>query len=272
MPSLPVFATIAKAFAFLGLNLRPLTVWTILPLGLTLAVFGLGALMAYLVKHWLPLVPCAILVLFVWGPYSVRVNQLIITGRPWEGGYLSRIFESPSVRYVGYSYLLMAIYILGLGLASMPAVVAGAGEAIGVAFSMKFLSVWISAGLALAFAIMIAPLSLICPAACVEEFPKLSKAYNLGTHVKARLFLAMILPHLLFAVLSSILDLAANALGVGQGVVQNLVLLPAQLILAFFGCIVNLAVPALAYRHLRGLPDPVQAEGRLEAPGAGPIA
>jgi hypothetical protein len=112
----------------------------------------------------------------------------------------------------------------------------------------------------LAFFILTSPLNLIYPAASVEREPSLNRAYTLGSQVKFRLFLCVVLSAILFAVLGQGLELVAKAFGSEKSQAIRMAVVPLQVILTFFSYVTSVGVPAVAYRVLSGMPDP-QGQG-----------
>ncbi len=275
MPTLPVFAIIKRAFVFLALNLGTLLKLYLTALGLILAAVFLAAGAFALTKAWLVAVPCVVFILFAGAPCMMRTYQLAALGEMDPSSYLSSLFTSQSLRYVGYSLLVTLISGFGLLLSLLPAIVTGAlGDNVMLEFN-RSLSVFVSIGLVLTFLVLIGPINLIYPAVSLERDPSLAHAYALGAHCKVRLFWTMAVPGLLFGLLSQGVEMIGGRYGVAEDLGKTLLMAPLNLILVFMSLVINSAVFALAYRYLRGLPHhdpagPLPGEAPAWSGGFGP--
>jgi hypothetical protein len=300
MTKLPVFSTIGQGMAVFGLHMGKLLVWALFPLllggGAVGATVALAAWQDALGKGFnLWLVPIGVALLFAFQtslPFSIRVNQLSVLGRVEKTGYLEMIFSPLSFRYLGYACIVGAVMAGGVLLALAPALAVGFGLAGAKQGALMGVAGLVSFVLFVALIILTSPLSLVYPAVAVEDEPSLAQAYNLGAHNKLRLFWCLALSTLLFGVLGGGLDLLGKAFGEEQEWLAYLILLPAHLILTMFSYVASVAIPAVAYRVLTGLPDPTaageagpdaalgpkdeseppQAASPPEAPGGGPGA
>lgn len=254
MSTLPVFPIIKRAFVFLALNLGTLLRLYLTALGLILAAVFLTAGAFALVKTWVVALPCVAFIFFASAPCMMRTYQLAALGEMDPSGYLSSLFTSQSLRYVGYWLLVTLITGFGLTLSLLPAMLTGAlGN--NVVFEVdKYLAVLVSAGLVITFLVLIGPINLVYPAVSLEREPSLASAYALGAHCKLRLFWIMALPGLLFGLLSQVVEMVGGLYGVSEDLGKTLLMTPLNLILVFMSLVVNSAVFALAYRFLRGLP------------------
>ncbi len=275
MPSLPVFAIIKRAFVFLALNLGTLLRLYLTALGLILVAVFLAVGAYALTKVWLVAVPCVVFILFAGAPCMMRTYQLAALGEMDPSSYLSSLFTSQSLRYVGYSLLVTLISVFGLLLSLLPAIVTGAlGDNVMLEFN-RSLSVFVSIGLVLTFLVLIGPINLIYPAVSLEREPSLAGAYALGAHCKVRLFWTMALPSLLFGLLSQGVEMIGGRYGVAEDLGKTLLMAPLNMILVFMSLVINSAVFALAYRYLRGLPHhdpsgPLPGEAPAWPGGFGP--
>ncbi|GAB6038216.1 hypothetical protein JCM15519_27750 [Fundidesulfovibrio butyratiphilus] len=254
MPTLPVFPIIKRAFVFLALNLKTLIKLYATALGLVLAAAALGAGGYALTKTWLATVPCVVFCVFAITPCMLRTYQLAALGEMDPSSYLSAVFTSQSLRYVGYWLFAGVTLTVGLILALLPGMLAGAVGEVTVINADKALSIMISVGLVMAFLVLFCPVYLAFPAAALERAPSFSQAYALGAHCKMRLFLLMAMPWALFSVLGQVVEMIGGHYGAAEDLRKTLLLAPLNLILFFMASVINAAVFALAYRFLRGLP------------------
>lgn len=275
MTKLPVFRTIGQAMAVFGLHFGKLFKWTLIPLALGGGVLGAalglaawqGALGGSILNPWMaPVFVAGLFALLTFVPLAVRINQLAALGRVEDAGYVEMIFAPRSLRYLGYACVVTLIMGLGLLLSALP---------LGLVHSKAIpgnpgLALALSVFLALVFLTLTAPLNLVMPAVAVEREPSLGKAFDLGAHCKLRLFLAIALSTVFFSVLTQGVELLVRAMGGRQdGALSTLVALPLQVLLTFFSYVTSVAVPAVAYRFLSGLPEPgsAQAQDALTQPG-----
>jgi hypothetical protein len=269
MPKLPVLYIILKSFSFFAQHLVKLIYWQLPPLGVSLAAAGAGFLGYRLTGHWLPAVPCLVLSIMAWVPFLIQVNQLAVLDQAQTGHYLARIFEAQSLRFLAYAVLVQIISSLGLIIAFVPAGLAGLNGGFTEFTPRLGMGLLVSVVLAVGFMILVSPLKLVYPCAAVEAQPSLGKAYNLGAENKFRLFLTWLLPGIFFFVLSSMLDRLANVFGPGYSLPKLVIILPAQLTLLTVNLMVNLVIPALAYRFLAGLPEPgIQPRSQADTPSS----
>ena len=273
MTKLPVFRTIGQGMAVFGLHFGKLFKWALVPLflggGVLGAALGLAAWRGGLgggLNPWLaPVAVAALFALQTFVPFAIRVNQLAVLGRVENSGYVEMIFAPRSLRYMGYAVIVTLIMAAGTLISVAPLVayyamkLAGGPVVSFAAFAVLLVS----------FFVLTSPLNLILPAVSVEREPSLNKAYNLGARNKLRLILAIFLSTALFTVLTQAVELGARALGGKDGeTLTVLVALPLQIFLGFFSYVTSVAVPAVAYRVLSGLPEP----GAEPAPAAqGPV-
>ncbi len=275
MSTLPVFPIVKRAFVFLALNLGTLLKLYLTALGLILAAVFLAAGAFALTKAWLVAMPCVVFILFAGAPCMMRTYQLAALGEMDPSSYLSSIFTSQSLRYVGYSLLVTLISGFGLLLSLLPAILTGAlGDNVVFEFN-RSLSVFVSIFLVLTFLVLIGPINLIYPAVSLEREPSLAQAYALGAHCKVRLFWTMAVPGLLFGLLSQGVEMIGGRYGVAEDLGKTLLMAPLNLILVFMSLVINSAVFALAYRYLRGLPHhdpsgPLPGEAPAWPGGFGP--
>jgi hypothetical protein len=267
MSHLPVFSTIGQAMAIFGLHIGKLFRWSLIPVVLSLvalgAAFGIGLWLqpaggesSGFPYWWMAFVPAGVFCMMTWVPYAIRVNQLAVTGRIEPGGYVEMVFASVSLRYLGYAILVGFIQVAGIVISALPVFLVGVDKLQEIGQVRMALAIAVAAALMLAFFILTSPLNLIYPAASVEREPSLNRAYALGSHVKFRLFLCVVLSAILFAVLGQGLDSMAKAFGSGKSQLISMAVVPLQVILTFFSYVTSVGVPAVAYRVLAGLPDP----------------
>ena len=280
MPKLPIFSTIGQAMAVFGLHIGRLFKWVLIPIflggGVVGIAFGLAAwkdAIGHGLNVWLiPMVPAILFAIQTFLPFAIRVNQLAVLGRVEQTGYLGMIFSSQSFRYLGYASLVSLILFVGFALGLVPVSLAGAVWKSGITEPRTILGILASVALILMFLILTSPLNLIYPAVAVEQDPALGKAYHLGSHRKFRIFLCVFLSALLFAVLFQLVELIGEAFGLETGSHLGVVLIPVHLFLTFFSYVTSVAIPAVAYRILSGLPDPnapqADASGEPPAPSA----
>jgi hypothetical protein len=276
MSHLPVFSTIGQAMAIFGLHIGKLFRWSLIPIIMSLvalgAAFGLGMWLqpaggadSGFPYWWMGFVPAGVFCMMAWVPYAVRVNQLAVTGRVEPGGYVEKVLASVSLRYLGYAILVGFIQVAGILISALPVFFVGVDKLQEIGQVRMALAIAVSSALMLAFFILTSPLNLIYPAASVEREPSLNRAYALGSHVKFRLFLCVVLCAILFAVLGQGLDSMAKAFGSGKSQLISMAVVPLQIILTFFSYVTSVGVPAVAYRVLSGLPDPQHIDEALPA-------
>jgi len=267
MSHLPVFSIIGQAMAIFGLHIGKLFRWSLIPIIMSLvalgAAFGLGLWLqpaggesSGFPYWWMAFVPAGVFCMMAWVPYAIRVNQLAVTGRVESGGYVEKVFASVSLRYLGYAILVGFIQVAGIAISAMPVFLVGVDKLHDIGQMRVVMAGAVTSALILAFFILTSPLNLIYPAASVEREPSLNRAYALGSHVKFRLFLCLVLSAILFAVLGQGLDSLAKAFGSGKSQMVSMAVVPLQVILTFFSYVTSVGVPAVAYRVLSGLPDP----------------
>ena len=253
--------------AVFGLHIGKLFRWALIPAIMSVvalgAAFGLGLWLqppggedTGFPYWWMGFAPAGVFCTMAWVPYALRVNQLAVTGRVEPGGYVEKVFASASLRYLGYAILVGFIQVAGILISCLPLFLIGLGKLQEAGSTRLVLAGAVTAALMLAFFILTSPLNLIYPAASVEREPSLNRAYTLGSHVKFRLFLCMVLSALLFAVLGQGLELMAKAFGSEKSQAIWMAVLPIQIILTFFSYVTSVGVPAVAYRVLSGMPDP----------------
>ena len=257
MSRLPVSSTITQALAVLAAYPGKLLLWTLAPLSLSLVAAALGWGLLAVSQAWWTVVPFGILILFFWMPYIIRVNQLTVLGKTEPGGYFEKIFDPQSRLCFRYVLLTSLMFLGGMAMSAAPALMLFSRQGGDPPSQALGLAILVGMALFLAFLILFAPFNLIFPAVSVEASPAFGRAYSLGATDKLRLFLAMTAIQFFFAVLSVLVDGIGGVFGGSDKMPQVLVLAPLHLLLMFVGKVLNMIVPATAYRFLRNIPDPL---------------
>ena len=139
MNHLPVFSTIGQAVAVGGLYPGKLVKWLGVPVLLS-AVVAAAVVALALVVDWnavrdspallagalLASLPLMVLLLLIWVPYAMRINQLAATGDAEPGGYFEKILAAPALRYLKYAVLVGLINLAGMTVSLIPMVIAAA--------------------------------------------------------------------------------------------------------------------------------------------------
>lgn len=270
--------------AVFGLHIGKLFKWALPPAVMSLAALGAAFALGLWLQPpggadtrfpywWMGFVPAGLFFLIAWVPYSIRVNQLAVTGGVTPGGYLEKIFSPASFRYLGYAVLVSFIQVAGMVVSALPVLLTGSVFAKNPASAKFLLACAVTLVLMVAFFILTSPLHLIYPAASLEREPSLAKAYTLGAHSKLRIFLCVALTAILFALLGQAVELAPKAIGLGNSQFVKAAFVPVQIFLTFFSWVTSTAVPAVAYRVLSALPNPqAQADSGGMQAGAESLA
>ncbi|WP_243438736.1 hypothetical protein [Fundidesulfovibrio soli] len=262
MIKLSCLSLFKASLALTGLHFGTFCRWLIAPLLLSaaalLAAFGLHSWKGV----WALYIPAGLFALFCWMPYCLRVNQMAILGDVEPGGYVEKIFSRRSLRYVLYAVLLTVIVSVGIGLSLAPVLIAGQGGADG-RIGLIVGSVAATLVLLTALLTLTAPLHLIYPAVAVEEEPSLSQAYHLGAGHKFSLLMTMGLPPLVFGLLNGLVEGLSWLLLPESSGAAKLITMPLTVTISWLNSITSMSVMAIAYRTLRGLPDP-DAPGESE--------
>ncbi|WP_243311443.1 hypothetical protein [Fundidesulfovibrio agrisoli] len=270
MVKLSCLSLFKSSLAFTGLHFGSFCRWLIPPMLLSAA-----ALLAAFALHswkgvWALYIPAGIFAVFCWMPYCLRVNQMAILGGVEPGGYAEKIFSRRSLRYVLYAVLLTFIIAVGMGLSLAPVMIAAKDglDSLDGRIGLILAAVLATLVLVTALLVLTAPLHLIYPAVAVEEEPSLSQAYHLGSGHKFSLVMAMGIPPLVFGLLSALVEGLAWLFLPESSDAAKLITMPVTLTISWLNSITSMAVMAIAYRTLRGLPDPDAPARSAEPQGA----
>ncbi len=266
MSRLPILSTISQAFAVLAAYPGKILFWMLVPVVLSLAAVGIGTGFYVVSEKWWTAAPFGVLAVFFWMPFLIRLNQLVVLGRVEPGGYFEKIFDAQSVRCFRYVCITSSLYIAGMLMAATPGLIQGFRHGFEPMTSTLALAIGVGMVLFVVFLVLFAPFNLIYPAVSVEASPSLGRAYTLGANDKIRLFLAMLSVQMIFTVLSMLVDGIGAAFGGGNKMPQVLLLVPLQVTLIFASNVLNMVVPAVAYRMFRNMPDPLQVKPRAAVP------
>lgn len=262
MSRLPLLSTISQSFAVLAAYPGKILFWMLVPVALSVVALGIGVGFFAASEKWWTAAPFGVLAVFFWMPFCIRLNQLTVLGRVEPGGYFEKIFDAQSVRFFRYVCITSSLYIVGMAMAAAPALLHGYRHGFEPMTGTLSLAVFVGMVLFTIFLVLFAPFNLIYPAASVEASPSLGRAYALGAGNKLRLFAAMLAVQLLFVLLGMLVDGIGNAFGGSSKMPQVLLLFPLHLSLAFAANVLNMIVPAVAYRSFRNMPDPMQLQPR----------
>jgi len=276
MSRLPILSTISQAFAVLAAYPGKLLYWMLPPLLLSLSSAAIGGGLYALSGRWWAMAPFGVLAVFFWMPFFIRVNQLTVLGRVEPGGYFEKIFDPQSVRCFRYVCITSSMYLAGMAMAAAPALVLGLRHGFDPNSQIMALAICVGGLLFVPFLVLFAPFHLIYPAVSVEASPNLGRAYTLGAGNKLRLFAAMTGVQILFVLCGLLVDGVGSVFGGSGRMPQELVLFPLHVTLAFAGNVLNMIVPAVAYRFFRNIPDPLRPPlarpSRSPADAAAPAA
>ena len=274
MSRLPFLSTIGQAFAVLASCPGKILFWMLGPLLFSLAAVGIGGGFFWYSHKWWTAAPFGVLAVYFWMPFYIRLNQLAVLGRVEPGRYIDKIFDDQSIRCFKYVCLTAAISLAGMGMAAAPALIHGLRHGFDSTNGTLALAISVGMVLFVVFLVLFAPMHLIYPAVSVEAAPSLGRAYSLGAGNKLRLFAAMTAVQMLFAVLSRLVDAVGGAFCGSDKMPQMLWLTPLHVTMGFFSNVLNMIVPAVAYRFFRNMPDPFapQQRARQASPAGTPAS
>lgn len=265
MIKLSCLALFKESLAFTGRHFGSLCRWMIPPMLLCTAAVLPAVLLHILKDVWALYIPAGLFCLFAWVPYCLRLNQLAVLGEVEPGGYVGMIFTGKSVRYVLYITILTLLTSAGIVLALLPWLLSMKGGPDGL---MGMIAPGgVSFVMMAVFFVLTAPLHLIFPATAVEPRPAMGKMFPLAEGNRLRLLLAWVLATVVFALLNLLAEALAGMISPEAAEGANLYMAPLRITLSWVSSIVSMTITAVAYRRLRGLPDPAQPA--LAAPGGG---